>query len=136
MCDWFLIKQEIPQIFVQSIMQFLRIIRTKVKGKIMRILKHILLTAVLSATWMVTASASTVNYTYDDKGRLWKVTYATGEQIEYLYDAAGNRTTKIVMGSSANGPSSANSGVVVLPISGFIVIPLGDPNCTVLAGCS
>ena len=36
------------------------------------------------------AIAGTVNYTYDDAGRLTKVEYDDGSTIEYTYDNAGN----------------------------------------------
>ena len=101
----------------------------------MKYLRRLLAILVVVVTCMVTASASTVSYTYDDKGRLWKVSYASGEVIEYTYDAAGNRVAKKVTGAANTGPSAASGGVVVLPISGFIVLPIGDPDCTVLSGC-
>ena len=40
--------------------------------------------------------AENVAYKYDALGRLSKVEYASGDVIEYAYDAAGNRTKKIV----------------------------------------
>jgi YD repeat-containing protein len=38
------------------------------------------------------AFAQTVNYTYDELGRVKTVTYSNGATITYTYDAAGNRT--------------------------------------------
>jgi hypothetical protein len=44
-----------------------------------------------------TGVAGTENYTYDALGRLRSVSYPTGAQMTYAYDAAGNRTlSKIV----------------------------------------
>ena len=39
------------------------------------------------------AAAGLESYGYDALGRLIRVTYPTGEKIEYTYDAAGNRKT-------------------------------------------
>ena len=36
-------------------------------------------------------------YQYDRLHRLTKVTYDSGTQIIYTYDASGNRTTKVVV---------------------------------------
>src|SRR2546427_4695715 len=40
----------------------------------------------------VAAYADTINYTYDDAGRLISVSYPSGAAIQYSYDAAGNLT--------------------------------------------
>ena len=40
--------------------------------------------------------ADTVNYTYDDAGRLTSVTYSSGAVITYTYDPAGNLTSRTV----------------------------------------
>ena len=61
----------------------------------------------------------TVSYKYDALGRLTTVTYSSGAVITYTYDAVGNRISKIVTGASASGTK-----VVVLPIAGFVVIPI------------
>ncbi|PHR54833.1 MAG: hypothetical protein COA47_14810 [Robiginitomaculum sp.] len=73
---------------------------------------------------MVAASASTVNYTYDELGRLKTVDYGGGKLVTYDYDAAGNRTLHKVEGPGLISNPNAGGGVVVLPISGFIIIPL------------
>jgi YD repeat-containing protein len=36
------------------------------------------------------AAAQTINYTYDEAGRLKSVTNLSNETAEYVYDAAGN----------------------------------------------
>lgn len=43
-----------------------------------------------------TASAGTVNYTYDDAGRLIKADYGDERTIIYAYDLAGNLLKRIV----------------------------------------
>ena len=66
--------------------------------------------------------AQTVNetkYTYDALGRVTKVEYPKGAIINYQYDKAGNRTQVAVVGGTP-----AQVKVVVLPISGFVVIPI------------
>jgi Bacterial Ig-like domain (group 3) len=55
----------------------------------------------------VASAADTTSYSYDALGRLKKLEYtggpANGAQIQYLYDAAGNRTQYIVSGSTSSG---------------------------------
>jgi len=45
------------------------------------------------------AFAGSVIYTYDSLGRLSNVTYSNGVVITYSYDAAGNRTSFVVIGA-------------------------------------
>ncbi|ENW93029.1 hypothetical protein F904_02972 [Acinetobacter dispersus] len=42
--------------------------------------------------------AGSVSYTYDNLGRVTKVTYSNGKSITYSYDAAGNRITVVSAG--------------------------------------
>lgn len=42
------------------------------------------------------APAGTVNYTYDNAGRLIKADYGGGKSIDFTYDNAGNLLTRIV----------------------------------------
>lgn len=44
----------------------------------------------------IPARATTVQNTYDDLNRLIRVEYDDGSRIEYTYDAAGNRLSKVV----------------------------------------
>lgn len=45
------------------------------------------------------ALAGSVANTYDSLGRLVTVTYSNGVVINYVYDAAGNRTSQVVTGA-------------------------------------
>ena len=47
----------------------------------------------------------TVNYSYDDAGRLIKADYGNGQSISYTYDKAGNLLSRQVAGS-AQGSSA------------------------------
>jgi YD repeat-containing protein len=54
--------------------------------------------------------ADSVSYTYDVFGRVLTATYSTGVTVTYAYDAAGNRTSKVITGGSGgtNHPPVAN----------------------------
>ena len=41
-------------------------------------------------------TAGSVSYEYDALGRLERIVYDDGTVIEYVYDAAGNRTSRVV----------------------------------------
>ncbi len=58
-------------------------------------------------------SAQTVNYTYDEAGRLTRVVYPNGKIISYSYDASGNLLRRFI-GTPAVGaaPSASAAGVV------------------------
>jgi YD repeat-containing protein len=52
--------------------------------------------------------AQTINYTYDDAGRLIHVSYASGKTIDYTYDNAGNLLSRVVTTPSpAPAPAAA-----------------------------
>lgn len=55
--------------------------------------------AIMFAVFQASAQTS-VNYTYDALNRLTMVKYSNGVTINYTYDALGNRTKRIVNGSS------------------------------------
>lgn len=55
--------------------------------------------AAIAASAANVASAGSASYTYDNLGRLVKVSYSTGVVITYTYDAAGNRTATVVTGA-------------------------------------
>ena len=63
----------------------------------------VLFTLILFLYSIPYAAAGTVNYTYDDAGRLIKADYGGGKTIEYTYDKAGNLLKKTV--STAGGTS-------------------------------
>ena len=54
-------------------------------------------------------ASDTTTYEYDALGRLKKVTLDNGDEIDYDYDAAGNRQSKSMNGSggSSNSPPNA-----------------------------
>lgn len=58
--------------------------------------KFILTTClILSASTLYAGSAT---YTYDNLGRVTKVTYSNGKSVNYNYDAVGNRATVVSAG--------------------------------------
>jgi len=71
-------------------------------GNIMKAVKSVVtglavLGFVLFLTLTITpVFGGTVNYTYDDAGRLTKVEYENGMTIEYTYDNAGNLLQRVV----------------------------------------
>ena len=79
----------------------------------------VLVAALLAATSL--SAAETVTYTYDALGRLVKVEHAggsnSGMQQTTTFDPAGNRSNYTVTG--------ARIRVIVLPLNGFTIIPLG-----------
>lgn len=58
--------------------------------------------------------ADTITYQYDELNRLIRVEYSNGTVIEYNYDAAGNRITKVIQAGelSSFSPSAPNSAWV------------------------
>lgn len=67
-------------------------------------------------------------FLYDSLGRLTKVQYDNGGYIVYAYDANGNRSTVAISthGEAPPPPPSSTAGrpVIVVPLGGFLVIPL------------
>jgi len=66
-------------------------------------------TALLLCAVALTLAADTVNYKYDDAGRLISVSYANGTVIAYTYDPAGNLLSRIVTNAPAASASKAKS---------------------------
>lgn len=73
------------------------------------------------------ASQAADEFTYDELGRLTIVDYDDGSSVSFQYDSAGNRTQ--ITATSTNSPdldpNRPVAGVVVVPLNGFLVIPLG-----------
>lgn len=63
----------------------------------------------------VAPALSATSYTYDALGRLIKVRYDNGKEINYTYDAAGNRTQRTVQTSGANNPPVAAPDTITMP---------------------
>ena len=59
------------------------------------------------------AVAQSVNYTYDDAGRLALADFGNGQTIAYTYDKAGNLLSRTV--TSGNPPASPNAKTVKKP---------------------
>ncbi len=63
--------------------------------KLLSGLSVVLLALALLGTAM-SAGAGSVSYEYDALGRLERIVYDDGTVIEFIYDAAGNRTSRLV----------------------------------------
>jgi YD repeat-containing protein len=61
------------------------------------------------------ALAGTVNYTYDDAGRLAKVDYGDGRAISYTYDNSGNLLRREVTAPAPAAAPSPPSGDNIQP---------------------
>ncbi|MEP2990304.1 MAG: RHS repeat domain-containing protein [Parasphingorhabdus sp.] len=76
-------------------------------------------------------ATETTTYEYDALGRLVKSTKSggpsSGTEKSTSYDAAGNRTNQTVTGAPDNVGGGGTS-VIVLPINGFLVIPIQTSN--------
>src|SRR5713226_5260873 len=59
-----------------------------------------------AALLAISAFADTVNYTYDDAGRLTMVTYGSGTTIVYSYDKAGNLLSRTVTSPNSSGDAA------------------------------
>ena len=72
------------------------------------------------------SATETITYTYDALGRVTNVNHSgsvnNGLQSQYQYDPADNRVNVTVTGASSNSPPSR---VIVVPLNGFTVIPIG-----------
>jgi len=86
-------------------------------------------------------SAASINYTYDAAGRLIKVDYGNGSVITYVYDNAGNLTSRSVQTSpsgaqitsvstASGGPDIAQNTWIV--IKGSALVPASTPASGVI----
>jgi hypothetical protein len=73
-------------------------------------------------------ASETVTYQYDPLGRLVQGNSSgsvnNGLNIQYTIDEAGNRKRIVVTGSSNQGIPT--EGVIVVPLNGFTIIPIGQ----------
>jgi len=123
----------------------------------MKIKAFSLLLTMCVLTQPATANSITVNYTYDDIGRLDDISYSSGVEVYYGYDAAGNLTfihhaggddgdngddqvdptsqynVWVGEGGEVEGPLAHGSGAVfeVTPDSGFRVDRKVQGSCAV-----
>jgi len=82
------------------------------------------------------ASTETIDYAYDDMGRLTRVEYEDGSVIHFSYDSLGNRliARRVASGSPANTPPTAPSSPTVpmdatdVPTSPTLGWTGGDPD--------
>ena len=68
---------------------------------------------------LTAAYADTVNYSYDDAGRLTRVSYGSGKAILYTYDKAGNLLRRLVT-LSQPGPTPAITSAGVVNAASFL----------------
>ena len=80
---------------------------------------------VISILCLITLGAfaqSTNTYEYDNLNRLTKVTYANGAEVQYTYDAVGNRLTKTMSGANTQCGITATAN----PVFGGTVVGAGS----------
>ena len=58
---------------------------------------HLTLVGFLLLNWVSTASAASIQYIYDDLGRLVRVERSEGIVVTYTYDAVGNRLSRKII---------------------------------------
>jgi YD repeat-containing protein len=83
------------------------------KGKPMKNTVTLLFLVLVALAFLFTsayAAADTVNYTYDDAGRLIKVDYSDGKAIEYTYDKAGNLLQRAITAQAPDSGGNADGG--------------------------
>lgn len=66
------------------------------RAKLLSRLSVLLVSLMLSGMFIGTVAAGSVTYEYDALGRLERIVYDDGTVIEFVYDAAGNRTSRVV----------------------------------------
>src|SRR5689334_15814658 len=83
--------------------------------RVVRSVRRVLF-ATLGLTLALFATASGITYQYTN-GRLTRLTYTDGTIVQYTYDAAGNRLTKVVTPPADTTPPTAPSNVVATATS-------------------
>ena len=79
------------------------------------------------------ATSDTVNYTYDEAGRLVRVTYGSGKTIFYTYDKAGSLLRSLVTTVQA-GPAPAVPAAGVVNAASFLGGPVAPGELVTLFG--
>lgn len=84
----------------------------------MRTLRRPLIKCILASLAIFCGFADTVQYSYDDAGRLVRASYANGKVISYTYDKAGNLLSRAVgagagpvINAVVNGASFASGSI-------------------------
>jgi len=68
----------------------------------------------------VSVRSDTVNYTYDDAGRLTQVRYSSGKTMSYTYDRAGNLLRRLVTAAAQPGPTPTATAAGVVNAASFL----------------
>jgi hypothetical protein len=93
-----------------------------------RTLKQGCLVIILLMHSVSSIASETLNFDYNQLGRLVRSTSSgsvnNGLNIQYTIDEAGNRKRVVIAGSSNQGIPT--EGVIVVPLNGFTVIPIGQ----------
>lgn len=93
---------------------------------------RVLVTIVCAFLFLGMGQASGQTYEYDQRGRLERVVYADCSVIRYFYDAAGNRTERIVLVGnnpcSENNPPIAVDDSISLSLNEAAIFNLLQPN--------
>ena len=109
----------------------------------MRLLQLRFWVFLLAGLVCLTALAGTIEYTYDEAGRLIKADYGDGKTITYTYDNNGNLLERIiaagpVVPGDANGDGIVSIGEVQQAINMFLGtqpignnVDCGDGNVTI-----
>ncbi len=98
----------------------------------MRSLRYRIWVALLAGLFCLAAMGGTIEYTYDEAGRLIKADYGDGKSITYTYDNNGNLLERIiaagpVVPGDANGDGIVSIGEVQQAINMFLgVQPVGN----------
>jgi len=86
-----------------------------------------------STVCQATLSAQTVNYVYDQAGRLSSVSYPNGTTATYTYDASGNLLRKIVA-AAGTGPAPVPSKGGVANAASEVDAPIAPGEMVVIYG--